>query len=97
MPAFDRARTQVLHQGVDPALPRARGQCLPGGHPDGVLRRDRRDRGRSEDAELMECLEIGLNAGGPPESDPAMVSAILMSSRAVPWRKQGRAQSYGHL
>ena len=61
-----------------PVLPRrgpkvpGEGTNLPHDHPrrdrrdrldgDGVLRRDRGDRGRTVDAAARECLEIGLNA-----------------------------------
>ncbi len=42
----------------------------------GVLRGQRRDHGGAVDAERGERLEVGLDAGAPEESEPAMVSAI---------------------
>jgi hypothetical protein len=42
------------------------------------LRGDRGDDAGAEDLELVEGLEVGLDAGAAAESDPAMVSAIFI-------------------
>jgi hypothetical protein len=48
------------------------------GHAFGVLRRQRGDDGRAKNAKGGKGLEVGLNPAPPPESDPAIVSAIGM-------------------
>src|SRR2546422_70137 len=61
--ALDRGGAQVVRYRVDLLGDECGGQRLPRGDPDGVLRGDCRDRAGSKDAELMERLEIGLDAG----------------------------------
>src|SRR6266496_901366 len=63
-PALDRGGPQVLGQCIDLFRHERGGQRLPGGHAERVLRRDRSDRARSEDAELMERLQVRLNTRG---------------------------------
>src|SRR6266536_1575993 len=63
-PALDRGGPQVLGQCIDLFRHERGGQRLPGGHAERVLRGDRSDRARSEDAELMERLQVRLNTRG---------------------------------
>src|SRR5258707_3903791 len=59
-----RGGRQVVGQRIDLLRHERGGQRLPGGNAERFLRRDRRDRARSEDAELMERLEVRLNTSG---------------------------------
>ena len=98
-PCFHRLRRKVLGQGVELRRDERRGDGLPGADPARVLRRHGTHDAGAEDAKLVECLEVGLDAGSAPgvrpgdgEGDSHAEGTQRLAARASPVTFRGLAE-----
>ena len=98
-PRFHGLRRKVLGQGIELRRDERGGNGLPGADPAGILRRHRAHDAGAEDAELVEGLEVGLDAGsaagvrsGDCEGDSHAAGAQRLAGRVGPVRFPGLAE-----
>ena len=72
-----RADVEIVEHRFDLRRDHLRRRGQERAHAKGVLRGQRGDRRRAVDADRGKSLEVGLDAGAAPESEPAMLSAVF--------------------